>query len=62
MKTLWLTFELHSEIWEDRENKQHQNKIEEALELEGIQYISNPRLASRGGGAAISLLSGAFTL
>ena len=38
IKTLGLTLGLHSEIWEDRENKQHQNKIEEALELEGIQY------------------------
>ena len=39
IKTLGLTLGLHSEIWEDQENKQHQNKIEEALELEGIQYI-----------------------
>ena len=62
MKTLGLTLGLHSEIWEDKENKSHQNKIEEALELEGIQYISNPRPAQRGGGAAISLISGEFTL
>ena len=43
MKTLDLTLGLHSEIWEDKENKMHMSKIEEALEIQGIQYISNPR-------------------
>ena len=36
--------------------------LEEALEIEGIQYISNPRPDRRGGGAAITLLSGDLTL
>ena len=62
METLGLTLGLHSEIWEDMENKSHRNSIEEALELKGIQYISNPRPNRRGGGAAISLLPGDFTL
>ena len=62
MKTLDLTLGLHSEIWEDKENKIHKSKIEEALEIQGIQYISNPRPNRRGGGAAISLLAGDFTL
>ena len=62
MKTFGLTLGLHSEIWEVKENKSHQNKLEEALELEGIQYISNPRPTQRGGGAAISLMAGEFTL
>ena len=62
MKTLGLTLGLHSEIWEDRENKEHSNRIEEALELEGIKYISNPRPNRRGGGAAITLIEGEFTL
>ena len=62
MKTLDLTLGLHSEIWEVKENKTHQNKIEEALEMEGVQYISNPRPDRKGGGAAISLLAGSFTL
>ena len=44
---------LHSEIWESKENLDHKNKIEEALELHGILYISNPRPKRRGGGAAI---------
>ena len=62
MQTLDLTLGLHSEIWEVKENKTHQNKIEEALEIEGLQYISNPRPDRKGGGAAISLLAGSFTL
>ena len=33
---------LHSEIWEDKEKIEHKEKIEEALELHGILYISNP--------------------
>ena len=62
MKTLDLTLTLHSEIWEVKENKSHQNKIEKALETEGVQYISNPRPDRKGGGAAISLLAGNFAL
>ena len=42
--------------------KAHQNKIEEALEMAGIQYISNPRPDRKGGGAAITLISGELTL
>ena len=38
------------------------NKIEEAWEMQGIQYISNPRPDRRGGWAAISLLAGEFSL
>ena len=34
---------LHSEIWESKENKDYTNKIEEALELHGIKYISTNR-------------------
>ena len=62
MKTLDLTLCLHSEVWEDKEKKTRQDKLEEALELDGIQYISNPRPDRRGGGAAISLMAGEFTL
>ena len=47
---------LHCEIWENKENKAHANKIEEALEIHGIQYISTPRPDRRGGGAAITLI------
>ena len=62
MKTYKLTLGLHSKVWEIKEKKDHQTKVEEAFELEGIQYISNPRPSQRGGGAAISLISGDFTL
>ena len=48
---------LHSEIWENKENPLHANRIEEALEILGIQYISTPRTNRRGGGAAITLIS-----
>ena len=60
MQTLGLTLGLHSEIWEDREKKDHMDKIEEALEIEGIQYISNTRPNRRCGGSAISLICGDF--
>ena len=46
---------LHCEIWEDNEKVEHKNKVEEALELHGIVYISNPRTKKGGGGAAITL-------
>ena len=48
---------LHCEIWENKENVKHANKIEEALEIHGIQYISTPRPDRRGGGAAITLIA-----
>ena len=48
---------LHCETWEDSENTGHSNKIEEAFEIHGIQYISTPRQNKRGGGTAITLVS-----
>ena len=62
MHTLELTLGLHSEIWEDKEKKDHKDKTEEALEIDGITYISNTRPDRRGGGAAISLICEDFTL
>ena len=55
---------LHSEIWEVKEKLEHKNKVEEAFELHGILYISNPRPKRRGGGAAITLcdMENQFTL
>ena len=45
-----------SEVWEKSENKKHQAKIEEMLELKGIEYISTPRPgARRGGGVGIAV-------
>ena len=49
------------EIWQKSENKNHAQKIEEMLEMEGLQYISTPR--PRGwGGAAIIVNQDRFTL
>ena len=62
MNTFNLTLGLHSEIWEFKEKREYQNKLEEALELKGVKYISNPRPNRRGGGAAITLIDGEFTL
>ena len=43
-----------TEVWEQKENKKHQFKLEEMLELRGVKYISTPRPgAQRGGGAAV---------
>ena len=42
-----------NEIWEKNESKEHQNKLIELFEMDGLQYISNPRKVKRGGGSAI---------
>ena len=44
----------NSEIWEKKECKKHKNKIDEMMELEGIDYISTARPDRRGGGCAIT--------
>ena len=59
-----------SEIWEDNKKKRKRKRrrrsqrfrIEEMLELEGIQYISTPRRNRRGGGAAIAVCLENFTV
>ena len=53
---------LHSEIWEKKKNIHHQRMIEEAFEIHGIKYISNPRKKRNGGGAAITLIERDFVL
>ena len=43
-----------TEVWEKKEKKKHQFRLEEMLEMSGVKYISTPRPgAQRGGGAAI---------
>jgi hypothetical protein len=52
-----------TEVWEKLENKKHQSKLEEMLEMKGIKYISTPRPgAKRGGGAAIAVRLEKFTI
>ena len=52
-----------TEVWEKKEKKKHQFKLEELLEMHGIQYISTPRPgAQRGGGAAIAVRLEKFSI
>ena len=52
-----------TEIWTKAENKKHQFKLEELLQIEGIHYISTPRPGTkRGGGAAIAVRLDIFTI
>ena len=39
-----------SEIWEQENKKKHQQKIEELIELNGLEYISTPRKKGKRGG------------
>ena len=52
-----------TEIWEKKEHKKHQIKLENMLEMEGISYISTPRPGpQRGGGAAVAVRNKNFTI
>ena len=52
-----------SEVWEQSENRKHQFKIEEMLEMKGIKYFSTPRPgAKRGGGAALAINPNKFNV
>ena len=52
-----------TEPWEKKENKKHQFKLEEMLEMSGVKYISTPRPgAQRGGGAAIAAMTDKFSI
>ena len=52
-----------TEVWEKKENKKHQFKLEEMLEMRGVKYISTPRPgAQRGGGAAIAVRAENFNI
>ena len=52
-----------TEVWEKKENRKHQFKLEEMLEIGGVKYISTPRPGpQRGGGAAIAVRTEKFTI
>ena len=51
-----------TEIWEKEDDKKHQHRIEELLELDGIKYISTPRPGKRGGGAALAVRLENYTI
>ena len=42
-----------SEVWEKANCKKQQFELEKMLNMDGIKYISTPRITKRGGGAAI---------
>ena len=50
METRGCSLSFLTEIWQKSENKKHNLKIEELLELRGLQYISTPRPGNRRGG------------
>ena len=52
----------HSEIWEKKEKKKHQEKLQELLEIKGIKYISTARQKKRGGGSAITVDTERYSL
>ena len=50
-----------SEVWEKKENKKHQQRIEELFEMKDTKYFSTARPgAKRGGGAAITTKGNKF--
>ena len=52
-----------TEVWEVKENKKHQFKLEEMFEMRGVKYISTPRPGTqRGGGAAIAVRTDKFLI
>ena len=52
-----------TEVWEKKEQKKHQKKLETMLEFGGIKYISTPRPGpQRGGGAAIAVRTKKFNI
>ena len=52
-----------TEVWEKKQNKTHQFKLEGLLEKRGITYISTPRPgAQRGGGAAIAVKTDNYSI
>ena len=44
------------EVWENSTNKKHRNEIEKLLELDGLKYISTPRLQRGGGGLLLFVI------
>ena len=57
-----ISLSLISEVWEKQNCKRQQEEFEKMLEIEGLKYISTPRMNKRGGGAAIIVNLKMFTL
>ena len=48
-----ISLSIFSEVWEKANCKKQQFELEKMFEMDGLKYISTPRLSKRGGGAAI---------
>ena len=48
-----ISISILSEVWEKPNCKKHQFELEKMFQMDGLKYISTPRLTKRGGGAAI---------
>ena len=53
MKLRDISCSMLSEVWQKANSKKQSFELEKLLHLDGIKYISTPRLYKRGGGAAI---------
>ena len=51
-----------SEVWQKESCKKQQYQIEKMMNMEGLKYISTPRINKRGGGAAIVASMEKFSL
>ena len=53
---------LLSEVWEKASCKKQQFEIDKMCQMDGLKYISTPRLSKRGGGSAIIVNLRNFTI
>ena len=53
MKMRNISCSMLAEIWEKANCEKQQYELEKMLNIDGLKYISTPRLTKRGGGAAI---------
>ena len=57
-----ISLSLLSEVWEKQNCKKQQKEFDNMLNIDGLKYISTPRLNKRGGGAAIVVSLKKFSL
>ena len=57
-----ISISILSEVWEKTNCQKYQFELEKMLQMDGLKYISTPRLTKRGGGAAIIVNLRKFSL
>ena len=62
MKMRDISCAMLSEVWQKANCKKQQFELEKMLNMDGIKYISTPRMTKRGGGAAICVSLENFSL